>query len=119
MDLAFTPEEQKFREEVHAWVRANLPAEISHKVHNALRLTRDENGDPVQYDSGQMPGANILWSPRLGFNYDISGNMKTQIRGGTGVPSSSAARAGAPSRNTCSRKNAPWPVRRASCPSGR
>src|SRR5688500_2632148 len=42
MDLAFTPEEQKFREEVRAWVRANLPAEISHKVHNALRLTRDD-----------------------------------------------------------------------------
>ena len=42
MDLAFTPEEQKFREEVRAWVRANLPPEISHKVHNALRLTRDD-----------------------------------------------------------------------------
>src|SRR6187402_1857675 len=40
MDLAFTPEEQKFREEVRAWVRANLPQEIAHKVHNALHLTR-------------------------------------------------------------------------------
>jgi len=42
MDLAFTPEEQKFREEVRAWVRANLPQEIAHKVHNALHLTRDD-----------------------------------------------------------------------------
>ncbi|WP_298933678.1 acyl-CoA dehydrogenase family protein [uncultured Ramlibacter sp.] len=42
MDLAFTPEEQKFREEVRAWVRENLPQEISHKVHNALHLTRDD-----------------------------------------------------------------------------
>ncbi len=42
MDLAFTPEEQKFREDVRAWVRANLPEEISHKVHNALRLTRQD-----------------------------------------------------------------------------
>ncbi|GAA4001822.1 acyl-CoA dehydrogenase family protein [Comamonas faecalis] len=42
MDLAFTPEEQAFREEVRAWVRANLPAELAHKVHNALRLTRDD-----------------------------------------------------------------------------
>lgn len=40
MDLAFTPEEQKFREEVRAWVRENLPQEIAHKVHNALRLSR-------------------------------------------------------------------------------
>ena len=42
MDLAFTPEEQKFREEVRGWVRENLPREISDKVHNALRLTRDD-----------------------------------------------------------------------------
>ena len=42
MDLSFTPEEQKFREEVRAWVKDNLPQEISHKVHNALELTRDD-----------------------------------------------------------------------------
>ncbi len=42
MDLAFTPEEQAFREEVRTWVRANLPAHISHKVNNALRLTRED-----------------------------------------------------------------------------
>ena len=53
---------------------------------NANALTfRDENGQPVQYDSGQMPGANILWSPRFGFNYDLAGDQQTQIRGGTGV----------------------------------
>jgi alkylation response protein AidB-like acyl-CoA dehydrogenase len=42
MDLAFTPEEQKFREDIRAWVRENLPKEISHKVHNNLHLTRDD-----------------------------------------------------------------------------
>ncbi len=42
MDLAFTPEEQAFREEIRAWVRSHLPQDIAHKVHNALRLTRDD-----------------------------------------------------------------------------
>ncbi|TAL63963.1 MAG: pimeloyl-CoA dehydrogenase large subunit, partial [Burkholderiaceae bacterium] len=42
MDLAFTPEEQKFRDDIRAWVRANLPADISQKVHNALHLTRED-----------------------------------------------------------------------------
>ena len=42
MDLAFTPEEQKFREDIRAWVGEHLPRDISHKVHNALRLTRDD-----------------------------------------------------------------------------
>ena len=42
MDLNFTPEELAFREEVRAWVAANLPKDISHKVHNALRLSRED-----------------------------------------------------------------------------
>jgi hypothetical protein len=42
MDLAFTPEEQQFREDIRAWVGANLPTDIAHKVHNALNLTRDD-----------------------------------------------------------------------------
>ena len=42
MDLAFTPEEQAFRHEVRTWVRAHLPAETAHKVHNNLRLTRGD-----------------------------------------------------------------------------
>lgn len=42
MDLSFTPEEQKFREDIRAWVKENLPQDISHKVHNALELTRDD-----------------------------------------------------------------------------
>jgi alkylation response protein AidB-like acyl-CoA dehydrogenase len=42
MDLSFTPEEQAFREEIRAWVKANLPEDIAHKVHHALRLTRED-----------------------------------------------------------------------------
>jgi alkylation response protein AidB-like acyl-CoA dehydrogenase len=42
MDLAFTPEEQQFREDIRAWVSTNLPADIAHKVHNALHLTRED-----------------------------------------------------------------------------
>ncbi|MCM5677995.1 acyl-CoA dehydrogenase family protein [Schlegelella sp. S2-27] len=42
MDLNFTPEEQAFRAEIRAWVRANLPQDISHKVHNALRLSKED-----------------------------------------------------------------------------
>ncbi len=42
MDLTFTPEEQQFRKDIRAWVAANLPPEIAHKVHNALHLSRDD-----------------------------------------------------------------------------
>ncbi len=42
MDLNFTAEELAFRAEIRQWVAANLPPELSHKVHNALRLTRED-----------------------------------------------------------------------------
>jgi alkylation response protein AidB-like acyl-CoA dehydrogenase len=42
MDLNFTPQEQAFRSEIRAWVAENLPQDISHKVHNAFRLSRDD-----------------------------------------------------------------------------
>jgi alkylation response protein AidB-like acyl-CoA dehydrogenase len=42
MDLAFTPEEQAFRDDVRAWVHAHLPQDIAHKVHNSLHLTRED-----------------------------------------------------------------------------
>ena len=46
---------------------------------------RDQNGNPVQYSSGALPGVNLLISPRFGFNYDVGGWQRTQIRGGTGI----------------------------------
>ena len=42
MDLNFTDAELAFRAEVREWVRANLPADIAHKVRNALRLNKDD-----------------------------------------------------------------------------
>jgi hypothetical protein len=46
---------------------------------------RDENGSPVKLTTGEMPKATPLWSPRVGFNWDVLANQKTQVRGGTGV----------------------------------
>lgn len=36
-------------------------------------------------NTGKMPKTQILWEPRLGFNWDVTGNKTTQVRGGTGI----------------------------------
>lgn len=46
---------------------------------------RDENGDPVRYETGRIPDSKVLWSPRVGMNWDVNGDQMTQVRGGTGV----------------------------------
>jgi len=35
--------------------------------------------------SGSMPKSQILFSPRVGFNWDVHGDKKTQLRGGIGI----------------------------------
>jgi hypothetical protein len=35
--------------------------------------------------TGDLPKTRIMWSPRLGFNWDLFGNKTTQVRGGTGL----------------------------------
>lgn len=36
-------------------------------------------------DIGRLPSGNLLWSPRLGFNYDLRGEGRTFLRGGIGL----------------------------------
>ena len=43
MDLNFTAEELAFRASIRDWVAQHLPQDISHKVHNALRLSREDH----------------------------------------------------------------------------
>lgn len=42
MNLEYTAQEEKFREEVRLWIRENLPASTAEKVHNGWRLSRED-----------------------------------------------------------------------------
>jgi len=73
---------------VSAGVRMDVPVfgDTAYPNANVDALTfRDETGAPVQYSTGKLPDAKPLWSPRVGFNWDVFGDQTTQLRGGTGV----------------------------------
>jgi hypothetical protein len=46
---------------------------------------RDQDGSPIKYSTGKLPDTTPYWSPRVGFNYDLTNDQNTQLRGGTGL----------------------------------
>lgn len=46
---------------------------------------KDGDGSALKLQSEKLPGANILWSPRAGFNWNPFKSGNLQIRGGTGM----------------------------------
>jgi len=45
----------------------------------------DEDGNPITFDHTQLPKSTNLFSPRVGFNWDINGDNSLKVRGGTGL----------------------------------
>jgi hypothetical protein len=71
-----------------AGLRVDRPSFGQTAYPNAVADTmtfRDADGSPIQYSTGSLPDATLLFSPRIGFNYDVRGRQSTQVRGGTGV----------------------------------
>ncbi|HEX9366520.1 MAG TPA: hypothetical protein VF921_07830, partial [Vicinamibacterales bacterium] len=73
---------------VVAGVRFDVPKFGDTGYANAVadaQTFRDELGNPVKYSTKKLPDPKILWSPRVGFNWDVFSDRNTQVRGGTGI----------------------------------
>ncbi|OGU07458.1 MAG: hypothetical protein A2W29_08880 [Gemmatimonadetes bacterium RBG_16_66_8] len=69
-------------------LRVDFPLYFTDPVDNAFSrgLTAlDENRLPETVDQSRLPSAMPLYSPRLGFNLNVTGDRRTQLRGGTGI----------------------------------
>jgi hypothetical protein len=69
-------------------LRVDFPMYFTEPVDNpysrGLTLL-DENDNPETVDQSELAGVNPLFSPRVGFNWDVTGDRTTQLRGGTGI----------------------------------
>lgn len=41
--------------------------------------------DGIRIQTGRGPKTSVLWSPRVGFNWDVKGDKSIQLRGGAGI----------------------------------
>lgn len=71
-----------------AGLRVDMPMYFTEPVDNpfsrGLSLL-DENDQPEVVDQSKLPDVQYLFSPRIGFNWNVSGDRTTQLRGGTGI----------------------------------
>jgi hypothetical protein len=58
----------------------DVPQIVTHPLVAAKTF---ENGEIV--NTGNLPKVRFMWSPRMGFNWDVYGDRTLQIRGGTGI----------------------------------
>lgn len=57
----------------------------SFDYHPEIGYYDPSNGSTVKFDQTTMPNNQFLISPRVGFNWDVKGDKKIQVRGGSGL----------------------------------
>lgn len=70
---------------ITAGVRFELPTYPSIEKTNFNQAFNNLDFAGVKYSTAQLPEAKPTFSPRIGFNWDINGERKYIIRGGSGV----------------------------------
>ncbi len=71
---------------VTAGLRLELPTYLdvseiqTHPLVAGLTFANDE-----RINTGILPKNRLMWSPRIGFNYDVKGDRSLQLRGGSGI----------------------------------
>ncbi|WP_223648551.1 carboxypeptidase-like regulatory domain-containing protein [Hymenobacter psoromatis] len=66
-------------------IRGDLPIIYSTIQQNTALANLTNFRDGIRLNTSQEPKRTVLFSPRVGFNWDVNNDRKTQLRGGTGI----------------------------------
>jgi hypothetical protein len=69
-------------------LRADMPLFLTEASFNPTADTIKLNSDgttPLGLKTNVLPSSSLLWSPRIGFNWNSGGDKPLQIRGGVGI----------------------------------
>lgn len=64
-------------------IRMDIPIYVNNGYENSSIAGIDFNG--THLNTAFQPNTTLMFSPRIGFNYDITGNNTLKLRGGTGI----------------------------------
>ena len=62
-----------------------IDTDNSEDYDSTITYFNPKDGSTRNLDSTVLPGNALLWSPRIGFNWDVNGQKTLQVRGGTGI----------------------------------
>jgi hypothetical protein len=65
-------------------IRADVPT-INTQIARNVQAAGYSFRDGQQILTDQVQKTQVLWSPRVGFNWDVKGDKSTQLRGGSGI----------------------------------
>ncbi|MGI4738801.1 MAG: TonB-dependent receptor [Janthinobacterium lividum] len=69
----------------------NLRLTLGMRIDVPVFVNKPGNNEAVatqfgsQYHTSNTPNGQVLYSPRIGFNWDVNNDSKVQVRGGTGI----------------------------------
>lgn len=66
-------------------IRGDLPIVFSSIDQNVALSQLTGFRDGIRINTSELPKKTPLFSPRVGFNWDVNDDKKTQLRGGTGI----------------------------------
>jgi hypothetical protein len=82
---AYIQDELSFSERLNLLIGLRYDLPVYPKLNTYNQSVADLDFGGRTFNTGELPNANLMFSPRVGFNYDLLGDRSLVLRGGSGL----------------------------------